>query len=214
MFWALDERDAAMDDDVDWNVGSFVGGALCLDFANTQGGRDKARDLERLGSYQSVLDWARAADAISDSEGVYLRAVAETAPDATRRSLDQLRRFRECLYRAFSALAAEQAPAADDEDAVRHAIAAAVTAARLKPREGSCDWSVEAEKNGLSTLAHRIALNAQRLLLSSDMAFVKECERCSWLFVDRSKNKRRRWCKAETCGNRTRASRHYWLAKT
>lgn len=203
-----------MDDDMGWNAGSFVGGALCLDFTNTQGGRDKARDLERLGSYQALVDWARAAGAISDSEDAYLQAVAGTAPDATQRDVEQLRRFRECLYRVFSALAADRAPAAEDEDTMRRAIAAAVTAARLQRQAGRCDWSVEADKNGLSPLAHRIALNAQRLLLSSDMPFVKECERCSWLFVDRSKNKRRRWCKAQTCGNRTRASRHYWLAKT
>jgi predicted RNA-binding Zn ribbon-like protein len=203
-----------MDEEAGWNGGSFVGGALCLDFANTQGGRDKARDLERLVSYPAVVDWARAAGAISDSEEAILRAGAGIASDATERNLGQLRRLRECLYRVFSALADEREPAAEDDDALRRAIAAAVTAARLKRHAGTCDWSVEADRDGLRTLAHRIALNAQRLLLSSDMPFVKECERCSWLFVDRSKNKRRRWCKPETCGNRTRASRHYWLAKT
>lgn len=34
------------------------------------------------------------------------------------------------------------------------------------------------------------------------------CE-CGWMFIDETKNARRRWCMMETCGNRAKASRHY-----
>lgn len=32
---------------------------------------------------------------------------------------------------------------------------------------------------------------------------------CGWLFIDESRNGRRRWCSMETCGNRAKAARHY-----
>jgi predicted RNA-binding Zn ribbon-like protein len=32
---------------------------------------------------------------------------------------------------------------------------------------------------------------------------------CGWLFMDETKNARRKWCMMETCGNRAKASRHY-----
>ncbi len=33
--------------------------------------------------------------------------------------------------------------------------------------------------------------------------------KCGWLFIDETKNARRRWCSMETCGNRAKAARHY-----
>jgi len=32
---------------------------------------------------------------------------------------------------------------------------------------------------------------------------------CGWLFVDETRNGRRKWCSMETCGNRAKARRHY-----
>jgi predicted RNA-binding Zn ribbon-like protein len=34
-------------------------------------------------------------------------------------------------------------------------------------------------------------------------------EGCGWLFFDASKNRSRRWCAMEDCGNRAKARRHY-----
>lgn len=32
---------------------------------------------------------------------------------------------------------------------------------------------------------------------------------CGWLFVDETRNGRRKWCMMETCGNRAKSARHY-----
>ncbi|WFU13023.1 YbfB/YjiJ family MFS transporter (plasmid) [Rhizobium sp. CB3090] len=42
---------------------------------------------------------------------------------------------------------------------------------------------------------------------------VWQCETCSWLFIDTSKTKRRRWCPMALCGNRSKAQRHYYRSK-
>lgn len=197
-----------------WAPGNFVGGAICLDFVNTQGGQDKTRDLERLATFQDAIDWARLTKTISSEEGRALEAAALKAPEKAARCLEQLQAFRECLYRLFAALAIDQAPRPDDEGDMRRAVAAAIGIARLERHEGGCVWTIDVEKAGLCTLLGRITLDAQRLMLGSELPFVRECDRCSWLFVDRTKNKRRRWCNTETCGNRTRAARHYRLMKS
>ena len=36
-----------------------------------------------------------------------------------------------------------------------------------------------------------------------------ECPSCRWLFLDTSRNGRRRWCSMATCGSRIKARRHY-----
>lgn len=202
-----------MQADQTWSDGSFVGGAPCLDFANTQGGRDKSRDQERLPSYQAAIGWACAAQIVSGDEAEQLHALARQSPMEAAQHLEQLQAFRECLYRMFSTLAVQRPTDQADEDSLRNTIAAAVGRARLECKPDGCNWKIDPDQLGLNTLLARIALSTQQLLLSSDMPYLRECERCSWLFVDRSKNKRRRWCKTETCGNRARAARHYRMMK-
>jgi hypothetical protein len=80
-----------------WSASSFVGGSLCLDFANTQGGRDKTRDEERLPSYLAAIGWARSANMVSDDESRLLQAMALQAPVEAADSLQQMRLFRESL---------------------------------------------------------------------------------------------------------------------
>ena len=54
-----------------------------------------------------------------------------------------------------------------------------------------------------------IALAAVRLFTEGDFPRIRECggHACGWLFYDRSKNNRRRWCEMEVCGNRAKQRR-------
>ena len=55
-----------------------------------------------------------------------------------------------------------------------------------------------------------ISLSALTTLLQADLTRVKQCqgEKCRWLFFDATKNKSRRWCEMEICGNRAKQKRH------
>ncbi|WP_257985183.1 CGNR zinc finger domain-containing protein [Bacillus sp. T33-2] len=52
-------------------------------------------------------------------------------------------------------------------------------------------------------------------LISDEKKKLKACAggECGWLFVDTSRNKSRRWCSMEDCGNRAKAKRHYQKKK-
>jgi len=57
-----------------------------------------------------------------------------------------------------------------------------------------------------------IAVSTAALLADPrEMARLKTCPGadCGWMFIDETKNGRRRWCSMETCGNRAKAARHY-----
>jgi predicted RNA-binding Zn ribbon-like protein len=47
------------------------------------------------------------------------------------------------------------------------------------------------------------------LLTSEALTRVRRCsgETCSWLFVDNSRNRMRRWCDMQVCGNRAKVRR-------
>ena len=63
----------------------------------------------------------------------------------------------------------------------------------------------------LESVVWPVARAAADLLLSDELAHLRMCasDECAWLFLDRTKNQRRRWCDMKTCGNRVKARRHY-----
>ena len=60
-----------------------------------------------------------------------------------------------------------------------------------------------------------IAHEAAELLTANELGRVRECPgpNCGWLFLDMSKNRSRRWCSMEVCGNAAKARRHYQRQK-
>ncbi|MBD3886162.1 CGNR zinc finger domain-containing protein [Phormidium tenue FACHB-886] len=53
--------------------------------------------------------------------------------------------------------------------------------------------------------------SAEALLTDSHLNRVREWAEtdCGWVFLDMSRNRSRRWCDLEDCGNRAKARRHY-----
>ncbi|WP_233196275.1 CGNR zinc finger domain-containing protein [Trinickia soli] len=70
-------------------------------------------------------------------------------------------------------------------------------------------WTVRPEKAGSSLIKDRLAIAANELLSQPILSNVRECSACSWLFLDLSRSRSRRWCSMATCGNRAKAQRHY-----
>lgn len=62
------------------------------------------------------------------------------------------------------------------------------------------------------TLRDLVAASALSILADPrELERVKLCpgHDCGWLFLDETKNARRKWCLMEVCGNRAKSSRHY-----
>lgn len=63
-----------------------------------------------------------------------------------------------------------------------------------------------------ATLPQFVAVSALAILADPrEIKRVKCCpgDACGWLFLDETRNARRRWCMMETCGNRAKARRNY-----
>jgi predicted RNA-binding Zn ribbon-like protein len=56
-----------------------------------------------------------------------------------------------------------------------------------------------------------IVKSAADLLVSAQLDRIRVCAdpQCGWLFLDSSRNRSRRWCSMDTCGNRAKARRFY-----
>ena len=188
---------------------ALVGGDLALDFANTCSGRGSSAQQEHLRRPEHVVEWAAHTRIVGpeDAERL-LRALADDAALATR-LLDQALELRDAIYALGAALAAGRPAPEACVESLTKAHARALASARLTPLGRNFGWSWSAQQNPVAALLGPISLSALTLLQQADLARVKQCQgdRCGWLFFDATKNKSRRWCEMEVCGNRAKQKR-------
>ena len=183
----------------------LIGGDISMDFVNTASGRTGPHPTERLRAYADLVTWAERAGLLGPERADRLRRAAAEHPVRAGRALEAARTLRDVIHRVFT-----RTPAADaDLEALARAAAAATAARRLEPQPDGGYAFVWPESDELEQILWPVALSAAELLTSKDRARVKECanDSCRWLFLDRSKNRSRRWCLMRDCGNQAKARR-------
>ncbi|MDB2448944.1 CGNR zinc finger domain-containing protein [bacterium] len=188
-----------------WQILPPFGGHPFLDFLNSIDEVDKQRSASALSDWLLLLDWSLAFDLLTDDEVVELKAwTFEQAESEYRRLLE----LRETGYRVFSARAAQREPASVDLDSLAQTAAAALAASSLATDSAKgFRWRVK-DRAGTSLVGVRLGLALLDLLSRVDLSRLKECGRCSGLFLDHGRGRGRRWCRMQTCGNREKIARH------
>lgn len=185
--------------------------ALCLEFANTADWHASAQPTESLLSYHDLLTWAQANHLVSAEAQSVLARMAAEEPAAAAVVLAQAIALREAIYRIFVALAASATPVADDIACLNRTLAEALPYLQVQPGPQGYGWGWTTGTDTVAALLRPIALSAANLLTSAQVDRVKQCEDdrgCGFLFIDTSKNRSRRWCSMESCGNRAKVQRH------
>jgi predicted RNA-binding Zn ribbon-like protein len=188
----------------------FSGGVLCLDFANTIEDRPLCLK-ESLSDWSDLAAWAERAGLVSADEAAALGRRARANRRAADRGFRAARELRECTYRVFHATAAGEAPSAADLAQLNDAVARALRHARVVRDGHGYAWGWAHGDVTLDRVLWPVARSAADLLVSSARTDVRECasETCSWLFLDLSPRRSRRWCSMKTCGNRDKVRRFY-----
>jgi predicted RNA-binding Zn ribbon-like protein len=189
---------------------ALVGGALCLDFANTVGNHNTDHSSEHLTSYADLVTWSLHANILDAPTAQRMLRDAARQPTAARNVLRNARALREALYRIFVARAQNASPQAQDLETLTRANANAFAHTRIiwDGKNFAWDW---ADEITLDRMIWSIARSAADLLTMSNLDRVKQCggDACGWLFLDTSKNQSRRWCAMNDCGNRAKVRRFY-----
>jgi predicted RNA-binding Zn ribbon-like protein len=198
-------------------VFDLSGGHLALDFVNTVGGMRGVKPREHLRDFGDLVAFGRQTGALSATQADHIAAVARRNPAAAAAAHEGAIALREALYRIFVASIAGRGPAADDLDGLNVALARALPHRRLVDRGDRIELAWD-EAPALDAALWPVADAAAALLTSPELARVRMCglseeDECSWLFVDRTKARTRRWCSMKDCGNRAKARRHYAKVK-
>jgi predicted RNA-binding Zn ribbon-like protein len=187
-------------------------GWLCLDFANTIEWRASDQPTERLNDYADLVSWAQKKGILSDAEVQHLVQNAKVHPAQASAVLNQAIILRETVYRIFSAVVAGRSLETADLDALNAALSQAMVQLRIVQTPAGFVWDWDGGEDTLDQILWPVVRSAVDLLTSKELERVGECadhQRCGWLFLDVTRNRSRRWCTMELCGNRAKVRRHY-----
>lgn len=153
-----------------WKTEHFVAGDPALELANTILYRFAETREDAIAKVQDLADWAASI------------GLAETTAKVTSKDLPKVHLVRENIYAMFSAVAAGRSfPDSSFALLLRNA------AERF-------------EVSAIPKLHAEIAWRAIVASIALPREKIGECPRCGWLFLDKSKGGRRRWCSMAVCG--------------
>lgn len=187
----------------------LVAGPLCLDFTNTASGRGTDTHQDHLKAYNDLLAWSLHAGALTPDTAVTLAELAEHQPNAARKVLQRAVELRECLHLIGTAIAAGEAPPAGAVSAFEAAMAQAAKSGRLIWNGKNFTWGLDTQTPHLELPLWPIIRSAGEVLITAPLERLKTCAgvHCGWLFLDETRNGKRRWCEMEVCGSRAKMRR-------
>jgi predicted RNA-binding Zn ribbon-like protein len=195
------------------------GGRLCLDFVNTVGGMRGVSPKDHLAAYRDLVEFGRQTGSVPEARARHLLAEARRRPGDADATLATALALREALYRVFVARARGGAPAHEDLELLSTTLARALSHRRLALEGDCCAYAWSDDPGALDAPLWPVAESAASLLTSGEeLGRVRVCglyeeEECSWLFIDKTRARTRRWCSMKDCGNRAKARRHHARTK-
>jgi predicted RNA-binding Zn ribbon-like protein len=183
----------------------------CFDFANTVRWHASDHPIVTLHSYADIVAWGLEQGYLTDDEALRLEEAAAAQPSLAEAVFREASALGEAVYRLFAAQAHGQPLPDPDFDALNATLARLTAGLRLAPASQGFAWELAAKGQELDWPVRLIAFSAAEVLTSEVLDRVGQCEDdrgCGWLFVDTSRNRSRRWCEMNDCGNRAKQSRH------
>lgn len=184
---------------------------MCLDFINTLDDRFSSEPKELLKDYVDLARFAEDTGTLSELQVDRLLAWSMQRREEAKRSLASAIQLREAMSEIFYAVARKKPVPAAALVILNQRVQEASQHLALVPGKGHFEWKFESGMNDLFAPLWPIARDAAQLMASDQLEFVRTCasKTCEWLFLDESKNHRRRWCDMTKCGNRAKVKRFY-----
>ncbi len=189
----------------------LLGGRPSLDFANTADWHASDQIVEFLTSYSELVAWSQHSGILTQQQGQQLLENAALQPLHAAAVLERAIALREAIFQVFSAISHGHAPQVADLAAYNVELSRMLARSRIASGPEGFFWDWHGAEDALDRILWPVVHDAADLLTSEELSRVGQCsdDRCGWLFLDTSRNRSRRWCSMEDCGNRAKARRHY-----
>jgi len=186
-------------------------GCSCLDFCNTVSHRSSPSERKDwIRNFSDLIFWACKAHLLTSGEYRQLLRKGAAHAIAAKAALGRALRAREVLYAVLSARSNRRELSPSQLASFQRELSRAGRHLQLHEHKQHYRWAWTT-RTDLDSVLWMVVWSAANLLISPDLRFVRECAGgpCGWLFLDKSRNHRRRWCSMQYCGNRAKSRRHY-----
>jgi predicted RNA-binding Zn ribbon-like protein len=188
----------------------LIAGDAAVDFVNSVSERVGPNPGEQLHSYPELLYWLRRCGLLSPDEAAKLYGLSRRQPEAAAAALQSALHFRDAAWRLLAGTVRGHAPAGADLTEVNRVIRGALAHVELIGDANGYRLASSGAQADFEQALWPAARSLAAFMTSADVGALRLCasDTCGWLFVDRSRNKMRRWCRMDDCGNRAKQRRH------
>jgi predicted RNA-binding Zn ribbon-like protein len=185
------------------------GGCPVFDFTNTINNRNSAQQHDYLADYEQVLLWNAKVGLLTPERISLLSRYAAEHRSESELALLKAKHAREILYQLFSSIGKHQTVDSHTLNAFNEILAACFGKLKVDITVAGPSVNFTGQTVSLDEPVCIIMKSAYDILTNEDFTRLKECPSCGWLFIDRTKNAKRRWCDMKVCGSRDKAKRYY-----
>jgi predicted RNA-binding Zn ribbon-like protein len=190
------------------------GGCPAFDFANTISNRNDPDYFDYLPRYDDFIQWIEKIELLPKGK---INAITTFSKSHTRKSAETLQQVieaREVIFKLFSSLAQHQKADTETLDVFNNFLSEALSTIRVEigRTEIATSFTVS-DKTILKEPLYLLIKNAFDILSTQSFERIKACPTCKWLFLDTTKNGKRRWCNMQVCGSNDKARRYYHRKK-
>ncbi len=192
---------------------SLDGGILCLDFVNTVHDRVKKPFRDYFHNAEDILRWGRRTEILNEASYEILNKKLGSSLLDEKPFYEKTLELRDLLYGIFYKIAHKKELTAEELQSFNEYLAIYFGAIAIKYVDDKLTESWKWKGEDLNRILLLVVRSAHDLLLSDRLGRVKECPNCGWLFLDTTKNGKRKWCSMKTCGSSVKALDYYYRNK-
>ena len=189
------------------------GGILCLDFVNSVHDRKKAPLKDYFSNAGDILMWGKRAGIVNESSfGILAKKIDSGTQDLTgfhKKAIE----LRELLYGIFLKIVRRSGILQSELTSFNEFLSSYFNAVTVKFENGNFFESWKWKGEDLNRILLSVIKSSHELMLSGRLDRVKECPNCGWLFLDTTKNGKRKWCSMKSCGSGVKALDYYYRKK-
>jgi predicted RNA-binding Zn ribbon-like protein len=182
---------------------------LFVEFANTLE-YERGEPVDAVPTIDALLGWLRQRDLVSDRGCISESGRLRREPAEAERRLERFRHLRRLIHEVAASAYRHGEPSKGQVRELNHVLRHGLHYHQLHLHAEGTRYAFAQVGDRLDQARATIASSLAQFLADDDAWRLRTCANpdCRFIFIDRSRTGRRRWCDMRTCGNQAKVARH------
>ena len=189
------------------------GGCPCFNFINTKGTWKKEKSKDFLTNYSDILTWLERQKVVEEKYVEQLKDLANSNYSSTHIVFKKLLDFRELVYLLFSQFASTKQLSQSLIQRFNQFLKRYGANLGLQVNNSQLIFYPRLYAKNLEEPLWLLIHFTKEIIENEPFKKIKECPECGWIFIDRTKGNRQKFCNPNICGARVKMRKYYQRKK-